>query len=735
MKHLWMTVPFLWSCLLTAPLLAQTKIGGGTCNSSSLNGNYAVSITARQVTNAGTFSNVFQANGSANFDGLNKVTLTLTSNTLQALGTPVTWSGTYSLQANCAGVATITTGGSATLNLAVYNQGSNFLLTGNDATYSYSGSGNTPPATCSSSLLSGPYTVSGTGFGYSGTAVNGGSDATGLLQFDGKGGATANFTISSGGTTTNVVTANGPYSVSSNCQGSATLTDSKGNSYVLNLSIYSGNATVITDFFTTVAQASKFLIAGSAHTVASDTCSVSSLSGTYSMVLSGRAISAAGSFAGSFQANGTATFDGQGKVTFTGTANTNLATGKQFTYSGTYSLPPNCSGTMTLTTASAASFNLVAWSAGKQFDITGADATYVYSGSGGSVRPPSCATATLSDQYTYDASGFTLSGTAQNGAADESGVFTFDGQGNLTASYTVSSSGTSTAITSTGTYSVTPNCLGSATLTDSTGKSNSLNFSIVNLYGQGVDVLEANSQFVRTGSAHAAFLNPTQSIGNVASYAVNATPPGSVFVLFGENLAARAAGATGTPLPTSLASATVTVNGEPAPLFYVSSTQIDAQMPWDIPTGAQATVIVKNGTSTSNAVAVSVPATGTPGISVYPTNRAVVVNQDGSVNSPSAGASAGDQVVAYFTGGGPVQAAGKLVTGAPAPDGLSSVTGDYAVTVGGVTAIVKYIGLTPESIGLYQVNFVVPQLPKGTYPVVITIDGYASNNPVMTISN
>ena len=131
----------------------------------------------------------------------------------------------------------------------------------------------------------------------------------------------------------------------------------------------------------------------------------------------------------------------------------------------------------------------------------------------------------------------------------------------------------------------------------------------------------------------------------------------------------------------------------------------------------------------------SVPATGTPGISVYPTNRAVVVNQDGSVNSPSAGASAGDQVVAYFTGGGPVQAAGKLVTGAPAPDGLSSVTGDYAVTVGGVTAIVKYIGLTPESIGLYQVNFVVPQLPKGTYPVVITIDGYASNNPVMTISN
>ena len=89
----------------------------------------------------------------------------------------------------------------------------------------------------------------------------------------------------------------------------------------------------------------------------------------------------------------------------------------------------------------------------------------------------------------------------------------------------------------------------------------------------------------------------------------------------------------------------------------------------------------------------------------------------------------------HFTGGGPVQAAGKLVTGSPAPDGLSPVTGTYSVTVGTAQATVKYIGLTPEAIGLYQVNFIVPQLPKGTYPVVINIEGHPSNSPVMTISN
>ena len=125
----------------------------------------------------------------------------------------------------------------------------------------------------------------------------------------------------------------------------------------------------------------------------------------------------------------------------------------------------------------------------------------------------------------------------------------------------------------------------------------------------------------------------------------------------------------------------------------------------------------------------------TPGISVYPSNRAVVVNQDNSVNSPSAAASVGDEVVAYFTGGGPVQAAGKLVTGSPTPNGLSPVTGNSTVTVGTATATIKYIGLTPGSIGLYQVNFIVPQLAKGTYNVIINIAGYASNNPVMTISN
>jgi len=464
-------------------------------------------------------------------------------------------------------------------------------------------------------------------------------------------------------------------------------------------------------------------------------CSSSSLNGTYSLTLSGRGISAGGSFSGSYQAVGTATFDGQSSVTFTGTTNTNQAAGTPFSYAGSYAIPSNCYGTITLVTGSAAAFTLVVSGSGGSFNITGADASYVYSGSGSNSQPV-CATATLSGAYSYTASGFTVSGTTQTGSANEAGVFQFDGQGNVTASYVESSGGTpQTLITVTGSYSVTSACLATATLVDSTGNTNKLNFVITGNYGATAELLEANLQFLRSGSAHSVILNPTQSIGNVASYAVNATPPGSVFVLFGSDLATKDAQAVSVPLKTTLLATTVTVNGKAVPLFYVSPGQIDAQMPWEIPGGTVASVVVQNGTSTSNAAAVYVPATGTPGISVYSTDSAVVTNLDGSANSPTSPAHVGDEVVAWFTGGGPVQAAGTLVTGAPTPNGLSPVTGNYTVTVGTVQATVDYIGLTPGSIGLYQVNFVIPPIAKGTYPIQINIAGQVSNKPTITVGN
>src|ERR1035438_2314047 len=166
-------VLFSLPCLIAAPMLAQTTIGGGSCTSATANGTYAVTITGRQVTTSGNFTNVFQANGAATFDGLSKVTIALTQDTGSVAGTPTTWSGNYSVQANCAGTITITTGGSATFHMALYATGSDFLIAGNDATYSYTGSGISQPAACSASTFAGVYAISGTGFSLASSAVSG----------------------------------------------------------------------------------------------------------------------------------------------------------------------------------------------------------------------------------------------------------------------------------------------------------------------------------------------------------------------------------------------------------------------------------------------------------------------------------------------------------------------------------------------------------------------------------
>jgi uncharacterized protein (TIGR03437 family) len=62
------------------------------------------------------------------------------------------------------------------------------------------------------------------------------------------------------------------------------------------------------------------------------------------------------------------------------------------------------------------------------------------------------------------------------------------------------------------------------------------------------------------------------------------------------------------------------------------------------------------------------------------------------------------------------------------------VTGSYSATVGTVpVTTIDYIGLAPGSIGLYQLNFVVPQIAKGAYALQIDIAGQASNKPLMNV--
>ncbi len=282
-------------------LMAQMQIGGGTCSSSSLSGVYSLTLTGRDVNSSLTFAKVLDGVGTATFDGQSKVTFSLTNNTNQVSGTAATWSGTYSLQANCSGTLSLTGGETASLSLQSFNGGKNYIITGEDGTFVFTGSGGLlPTAVCSASLLNGSYTFNGSGFALTSGAVSGANNVSGALQFDGKSTVTATWYVASSGPPT-VTNATGTFTVAGSCAGAASVSDSSGNSYALQFVITAGSG----DNFVIAAASPRVMFSGSARLEPSTTvCSAATLSGLYSLGLTGRTISSAGALTGSFQSHG-----------------------------------------------------------------------------------------------------------------------------------------------------------------------------------------------------------------------------------------------------------------------------------------------------------------------------------------------------------------------------------------------------------------------------------------------
>lgn len=733
------------------PALAQPTIGGGTCSSSTLNGPYEFLLSGRQLSATGSVTQIFQSVGTATFDGLSSVTFSLTANTVtttQSFGHAVTYSGTYSLQSNCVGAITITSGDTATFTLEAYSVAPHttsagaFAVVGSDASYAFNGTGTAQPATCPTNI-SGAHEFNATGSALSGASVTSNLDVAGILQFDGQGNVTANWTQVSNLNTTQV-TASGPYTVAAGCLASATVTDTANNQYTFALSFNSNSPGF---GLTATSSALLFDGTGSAMQAAAVTaCNTATLNGTYYMTLNGR-LAPAGGITRIVASDGAATFDGQGRVTFNLTSNSvngSQVFGAPLTYSGTYSLQSSCQGSINITTGNTATFAVVAYNfdttslQAKSFSMVGTDSNYAYTGSG-TIQPAACAVATLSGTWPFSGTGNSLSGSNVTGLDDLAGVLQFDGQGNVKASFTQVSNSAATSYSASGTYSITEACLGSLSLTDNQNNTYTGALSVFGVdtyqYPDNFELVVTTPQLIFTGAGRAAFDNPAEAVVNNSYFGPAATPAGSVFSIFGADLATGGNQPSAIPLPTKALTTTVSVNGELAPLFYVSPGQITAQMPEDIKPGL-VTVLVNSGSSASNAVAVIVP-TAAPEISVVPgTNVAVVTfTADYSYVTSSHPAHVGDSVVAWFTGGGPVDASGKLANGARSPAGLSPVTGPYTITVGGVDASAgSYVGLTPGSIGLYQANFLVPSgVATGSQKVVLTISGQASNAPLMSV--
>jgi uncharacterized protein (TIGR03437 family) len=215
------------------------------------------------------------------------------------------------------------------------------------------------------------------------------------------------------------------------------------------------------------------------------------------------------------------------------------------------------------------------------------------------------------------------------------------------------------------------------------------------------------------------FLNP-QRVLNGASYAPAGNPiaPGEFIALFGTGMAAGAKVAA-PPYPPTLNGVTVLVNGKQAPLYYVSATQINALVPYSTQ-GPTATIVVQNGTVSSNTVTVPVALTA-PGVFSLDqsgTGEGAVLHANYSVVNAANPAVLGETLLVYLTGMGAVT---PSVADGALPGASSINAAPLSVYVADVSVTPSYAGMAPGFPGLYQMNFTIPLTISTTGPVPLAI--------------
>lgn len=232
----------------------------------------------------------------------------------------------------------------------------------------------------------------------------------------------------------------------------------------------------------------------------------------------------------------------------------------------------------------------------------------------------------------------------------------------------------------------------------------------------------------------------TNGVVNAASSSHSAVAaPGSLISIFGSGLASGLTIASSATLSTSLADVnSVTINGQPAPLAFVSDSQINAQIPWEAQTGMANVVVTRAGTASQPiSLQVNQFAPALFGLNLG-TLQALATNADGTLTGAAgttAGinshpATAGDTITFFATGLGPVNS--TPADGANSSDQMRSTTTAPTVLIGGAPAQVSFCGLSPQFVGVYQLNVVVPGgvTTGNTVSVQVQMGGVSSVDPV-----
>jgi uncharacterized protein (TIGR03437 family) len=203
--------------------------------------------------------------------------------------------------------------------------------------------------------------------------------------------------------------------------------------------------------------------------------------------------------------------------------------------------------------------------------------------------------------------------------------------------------------------------------------------------------------YTPAGSSDTIQSYPMIRLANAAGGFVDSVAPGEIISIYGLNLR----------LPEGTR---VLFDGVPAPLLYVSTSQINALVPYEV-AGEQLTTVQVEYNGDTNA------AWGAPVVDAAPGIFKPVLNADNSVNSPSNPAVSGSTIQIFATGEGAMPML------------------PVSVTIGGIATTVQKAGSVPGIAGLFQASVLVPQslAPSLSVPIVLTI-GSASSQGLVSMA-
>jgi uncharacterized protein (TIGR03437 family) len=249
----------------------------------------------------------------------------------------------------------------------------------------------------------------------------------------------------------------------------------------------------------------------------------------------------------------------------------------------------------------------------------------------------------------------------------------------------------------------------------------------------------------------------TVTISGVANSASQqaAFAPGTIITIYGSYLGTQPVSATlsystgfgnMTVYPNKLGNTTLSIGGFAAPLLYVSPSQINAVVPYELlgvpgTLGVTADVVVTHNGIASSPFSIPVSEIAPAIFTAAGTGRGqgAISNVDpqtgaATTNSLSNPAPKGSATVLYATGGGQLTQSsgdGTVLVNELDPPYYAPLS-PVSLTIGGQPATILYAGAAPGAVsGLLQINAVVPTgIASGAQPIVLTIGTNSSQQGV-----